>query len=175
MKWNAKMNLTSIRNPEEIVTRHFGESLAAASVLVPPGSEMDVIDVGSGAGFPGLPIKIMRPGVRSVLIESQIKKVTFLREVVRALGLSGVEVYYGRAEQFPRQADLVTFRAVEKFESVLGVASTLVRPGGRLAMLVGESQVETAKSLLPGEWSDPMPLPNSYGRVIAAWTEASAE
>src|SRR6202041_1504910 len=86
LKWNARTNLTAIRNPEEIVRRHFGESLFAARHLDPNTSSL--LDFGSGAGFPGLPIALLRPDVQVTLAESQNKKATFLREVVRNLALT---------------------------------------------------------------------------------------
>src|SRR2546425_8322910 len=102
-RWNSRINLTAVRDPEEIVTRHFGESLFAARRLFPapmadsqppadhqrPTTNNRVIDVGSGAGFPGIPIKIWAPQVHLTLIESNQKKTTFLKAVVRALTLTG--------------------------------------------------------------------------------------
>ena len=95
LRWNAHVNLTSVRTPEEIVTRHFGESLFAARNLfpVPNGKGLQLIDVGSGGGFPGLPIKLWAPRNRLTLIESNRKKVTFLREIIRALKLTDAEVF----------------------------------------------------------------------------------
>src|SRR3974390_1180657 len=113
LRWNARTNLTAVRNPEEIVTRHFGESLFAARSLFPainseapralePQSSMlpsadgspalsTLIDVGSGAGFPGIPIHMFVPGLRTTLIEAHHKKVAFLREVIRVLTLTGID------------------------------------------------------------------------------------
>jgi 16S rRNA (guanine527-N7)-methyltransferase len=167
MKWNERTNLTSIRNPDEIVQRHFGESLFAATKLLESDSTVHVVDVGSGAGFPGLPLKIYAPDVQLTLIESHSKKNTFLREVVRALDLSGVNVVLERAEQFGGKGDLVTLRAVEKFEAILPVAGGLVQEGGRLAVMVGSAQVATAGEILPGAWQEPIPIPLSTTRVLA--------
>src|SRR5438270_8397189 len=84
LKWNSKLNLTAIRDPEEIVTRHFGESLFAARQFFPACDSHDsVIDVGSGAGFPGLPLKLWSSSLNLTLIESNQRKATFLREVIR--------------------------------------------------------------------------------------------
>src|SRR5580698_9800537 len=83
LKWNTRTNLTAIRDPEEIVCRHFGESLFAAQHLDPAATTL--LDFGSGAGFPGLPIALLRPEIQVTLAESQNKKATFLREVVRSL------------------------------------------------------------------------------------------
>ena len=95
LRWNARMNLTAVRDEEHIVTRHFGESLFAAQQLFPAPTQpagQRLIDIGSGAGFPGLPIKLWNPALKTTLIESNHKKATFLREVVRSLSLSDVEV-----------------------------------------------------------------------------------
>ncbi len=106
LRWNARINLTAIRDPEQIVTRHFGESLFAARVLRSAGAlapERPLADIGSGAGFPGIPIKLFAPELHVTLIESQNKKATFLREVIRTLGLSHIVVHCGRAENWGRQ------------------------------------------------------------------------
>jgi 16S rRNA (guanine527-N7)-methyltransferase len=162
LRWNAKTNLTAIRDPEQIVTRHFGESLFAAGVLFGTGSAAapsdnrqlttgnsptTLADLGSGAGFPGLPIKLAFPTLHVTLIESQNKKATFLKEVIRALRLDGIEVYSGRAEQWGKQADVVTLRAVEKFESALAVAAGLVANAGRLCLLIAAGQGDAMTSL----------------------------
>jgi 16S rRNA (guanine527-N7)-methyltransferase len=174
LRWNARINLTAVREPEEIVTRHFGESIFAARHLFPEiqtGTQKPtphVIDVGSGPGFPGLPIKIWAPQVRLTLIESNNKKATFLREVVRNLGLTGVDVFAGRANAFTGpKADVVTLRAVERFESILPVAAELMAATGWFAMLVGEIQLRVVIELFPGlKWDQPIKLPLSKSRVL---------
>ncbi len=169
--WNARMNLTSIREPEEIVTRHFGESLLAARYLVSPKNEsaiqLHVIDVGSGAGFPGIPIKIWRPQIQLTLIESNTKKATFLREVCRELKLESADVFAKRAEGFPQKSgDTVILRAVEKFEAILPIAEGLVKPLGGLALLISEEQIPIARRLSRLAWQDPIQLPLSAQRVL---------
>jgi 16S rRNA (guanine527-N7)-methyltransferase len=176
LRWNARINLTAVREPEEIVTRHFGESIFAARYLFPTAnagtgpeaSRPHVIDVGSGAGFPGLPIKIWATHAHLTLIDSNQKKSTFLREVVRNLGVSDVDVFTGRASAFPgSKGDVVMLRAVEHFESILPVAVGLVRSGGCLAMLVGETQSIGVHELVPSlQWSEPARLPLSANRVL---------
>ncbi len=128
IKWNARTNLTAIRDPEEIVRRHFGESLFAARHLPQCSS---LLDLGSGAGFPGLPIQIARPELKVILAESQNKKATFLREVVRTLGLS-TEIWGERAESIPvdRRFDVVTLRAVDDPNVAVGLAFSLLKKGG---------------------------------------------
>ncbi|WP_348267622.1 16S rRNA (guanine(527)-N(7))-methyltransferase RsmG [Edaphobacter paludis] len=123
LKWNARTNLTAIRDPEEIVRRHFGESLFAARHLDPKIPTL--LDLGSGAGFPGLPIAILCPEIQATLAESQNKKASFLREVIRTLGLS-TEVWANRAELLPstRQFDTVTLRAVDDMAAAVTAAAS---------------------------------------------------
>jgi 16S rRNA (guanine527-N7)-methyltransferase len=129
-----------------------------------------VIDVGSGAGFPGLPIKYWAPGLQLTLVEGHGKKATFLREVGRALRLSGFSVLNARAESLSgERADLVTLRAVEQFEQVLSVARNLVGPGGRLALLISELQRERALSVLPSGENSALSIPSSQQRILLTW------
>lgn len=173
LRWNNRISLTAVREPDEIVTRHFGESLFTALRLFPEpvraSKQMPhLIDVGSGAGFPGLPIKIWSPHTRVTLIESNQKKAIFLREVVRSLKLGGVDIFANRAETFPKSTgDAVTLRAVERFESVLPVAAGLVGSSGCLAILAGGSQKYRIRELLPAmKWDEPARLPLSSNRVL---------
>src|SRR6202023_772713 len=187
VRWNARLNLTSIRDPEAIVTRHFGESLFAACHLFPTASAVPalneasvpslvgdfarprVADLGSGAGLPGLPIKIWAPHIALTLIESNQKKATFLREVTRTLILTDVNVYPDRAETLATQSrfDLVTLRAVERFADVVAIAARLVAPAGRLALLIGTSQLHQVQTLLADfSWPDPLAVPRSQFRIL---------
>ena len=166
IKWNATISLTAIRDPEEIVTRHFGESLFAARHLLAHTVE-DVADLGTGAGFPGIPLKIWDSSIRLALIESNHRKAVFLRETIRALRLTDVAVENIRADQIPGRYNLVTLRAVETFEAVLPVAGSLVRAKGRLALLIGETQVAHAKAtLLNLSWQEPIAIPLSRNRCL---------
>lgn len=153
MKWNGKTNLTAIREPEEIVQRHFGESLFVARRL--PVAARTLLDFGAGAGFPGLPIQLVRRDLRVTLAESQNKKATFLREVVRVLGLP-TEVYAERAENLlatERRFDLVTLRAVDDPAAALVTARRLLSPGGQIVHLT--TAIEGG-----------VPLPNSTSGVL---------
>lgn len=171
LKWNSKINLTAIRNSEEIVTRHFGESLFAARRLFPEPITDSVIDVGSGAGFPGIPVKIWNQAASLVLIESNQKKAAFLREVVRTLGLEDASVESTRAEATSARANLVTLRAVERFDQVLPTVRKLLKSGGRLALFIGESQLKTAESAMPNlHWQTPIPIPLSQNRTLLVGT-----
>jgi len=175
-RWNTRINLTAIRPPEEIVTRHFGESLFAARHLFPAEQcrrerprSCTVIDIGSGAGFPGLPIGIWAPEIDLTLIESNQKKATFLREVTRSLTLMNINVFPGRAADYSNPpADVVTLRAVEHFETTLPIAASLVAPGGRLALLISNPQLAHAKDLTPAfAWTPPFRIPLSSNRILA--------
>jgi 16S rRNA (guanine527-N7)-methyltransferase len=182
VRWNARMNLTAVREPEEIVTRHFGESLFAARHLYPERGIQDsrLVDLGSGAGFPGLPIKIWAPTLQATLLESNQRKATFLREVVRALQLREVEVLAIRAEEyavpvsssgFPISSCTITLRAVERFQQIVPAAVNLLgqfpASARRLALLIGTAQVETACTLANRvTWSDPLDVPGSSRRVL---------
>jgi 16S rRNA (guanine527-N7)-methyltransferase len=157
LKWNSRTNLTAIRDPQEIVSRHFGESLFAARHLAPTST---LLDLGSGAGFPGVPIALLHPHIQVTLAESQNKKATFLREAVRTLGLPNVEVWAARAETLPatRLFQTVTLRAVDNMEVALPAARARIAPGGLLALLT------TTSHLPPGGQS--IPLPNSKTGVL---------
>jgi 16S rRNA (guanine527-N7)-methyltransferase len=149
LKWNARTNLSAIRDPEQIVQRHFGESLFTARHL-PPASTL--LDLGSGAGFPGLPIALAHPLLTVTLAESQNKKASFLREAVRTLNLQ-VVVWPNRAETLPtsRRFDIVTLRAVDNPNIALATARQLLTPGGAILHL-------TAKPALDAK---AIPMPNS--------------
>ncbi len=168
-KWNARINLTAIRAPEAIVARHFGESFFLARHVFPLTADhrppATVLDIGSGAGFPGLPLKIWAPEISLTLIESNHKKAAFLREVSRKLTLTNVNVITQRAETVTAEAEVVALRAVERFESILPTALRLVAPHGRLALLIGQSQV-AALNALPVKWHNPVPIPESAARVL---------
>jgi 16S rRNA (guanine527-N7)-methyltransferase len=131
-----------------------------------------LIDLGSGAGFPGLPIKIWAPDIAITLIEANRKKAVFLREVSRALTLIDVNVIAERAETLASKpeyrSDVVTLRAIERFDDVLPVAARFVAQQGRLALLIGSAQLPSAAALLPPfSWSPPISIPQSHSRVLA--------
>jgi 16S rRNA (guanine527-N7)-methyltransferase len=152
LKWNARTNLTAIREPEAIVQRHFGESLFAgvhlASRLVPAAA---LLDLGSGAGFPGLPIQLLLPGLHVTLAESQNKKASFLREAVRTLGLPRTEVWAGRAEDLPAERTFaaVTVRAVDNMPVALAAATPRLQPGGVLVSYMSDARPEAESIPLP--------------------------
>jgi 16S rRNA (guanine527-N7)-methyltransferase len=172
LRWNARVNLTAVRDPNNIVTRHFGESFFAARHLLPASGTLRAVDLGSGAGFPGLPLKMFTPTIALTLVESNQKKAAFLKEATRALGLMNVNVYAGRAEDFSSTADLVTLRAVDRYERALETAPRLVAPGGRLALLIGSPQAERTPQLLPTfSWQTAIAVPQSESRVLFVGTK----
>jgi 16S rRNA (guanine527-N7)-methyltransferase len=137
LKWNARTNLTAIRDPEDIVRRHFGESLFAGLQLAPrltPNATL--LDFGSGAGFPGLPLQLLYPNLRVTLAESQNKKASFLREAVRTLNLP-TEIWPARVDTLPpdRLFDSITLRAVDNMPQALTEALLRLAPGGWLLTL----------------------------------------
>ncbi|MDE1154583.1 MAG: 16S rRNA (guanine(527)-N(7))-methyltransferase RsmG [Acidobacteriaceae bacterium] len=140
LRWNQKTNLTAVRDPEAIITRHFGESLFAACTLAPhlaPGDT--VLDFGSGAGFPGIPLQLLLPEVHVTLGESQHKKAAFLREALRTLDLQQTAVHGGRIEDLPQGITFqaVTLRAVDDPALAEQLATKRVAPGGYLLSLHG--------------------------------------
>jgi 16S rRNA (guanine527-N7)-methyltransferase len=167
LKWNARINLTAIREPSEIVQRHFGESLFVAKYLLDQKIPQTATDLGSGAGFPGVPFAMLATEVQVTLIESQQKKATFLKELVHALGLKNVKIFSDRAENYPNTADLVMLRAVEKFDQALPMAARLTKAGGRVALMIGSGQVGSAKRLVAELiWDNPIEVPCSLSREL---------
>jgi 16S rRNA (guanine527-N7)-methyltransferase len=151
-RWNARTNLTAIRNPEEMVRRHFGESLFAAqhlSVSLPS----ELLDLGSGAGFPGLPIALAHPVLPVTLAESQGKKSSFLREAVRTLGVSNVEVWAGRAEDLGKTFHTVAMRAVDD----MAVALKAAEPLATSQLLLLTTRIPELPELFHVEQSIPLP------------------
>jgi 16S rRNA (guanine527-N7)-methyltransferase len=172
LKWNARINLTAIREPKEIVRRHFGESFFAASHILKTGTIQNAIDLGSGAGFPGVPFAMYAPEVSVTLIEAHQKKATFLRELVFQLGLKNVTVFADRGEKYGGTADVVTMRAVESFQDALPVAANLADSDGKVALLIGSQQIEAAEKLCNSvKWSTPIGIPESHSRTLLIGTK----
>jgi 16S rRNA (guanine527-N7)-methyltransferase len=161
VRWNARTNLTAIRNPEEIVRRHFGESLFAARHLgTGPEFPSTLLDLGSGAGFPGLPIALAHPEIAVTLAESQGKKSSFLREAVRTLEAKNVEVWASRAETLPRSFHTVTLRAVDDMAVALRAAEPLATHQ-LLLLTTGTPALSEAFTV-----TETLPLPGSESGIL---------
>jgi 16S rRNA (guanine527-N7)-methyltransferase len=160
-RWNSRLNLTAIRNPEEALRRHFIECIFFAQHL--PNGISTLLDFGSGAGFPGIPVALCRPEIQVTLAESQGKKSSFLREAVRSLGLNA-DVYAGRVEEMTAtlRFDVVSLRAVDKMQESMDSAASRVADGGWLATLAIPGSV-----LIPrGFESTAIAVPNSKSGVM---------
>jgi len=152
--WNRRVNLTAIEAPEEIEVKHFLDSLTIAPVLREHGLDSGrLVDVGSGAGFPGLPLQIALPGLRVALIEATGKKARFLKHIVSTLGLAGVDVLNDRAEglahdpSLRERFDAAAARAVAEMDALLELTLPFCRQGGLLvAQKKGDVAAELARS-----------------------------
>jgi 16S rRNA (guanine527-N7)-methyltransferase len=168
--WNEKFNLTAITDYIEVQVKHFLDCLVALPLVaeeigeaVPPLRQMHLLDVGTGAGFPGIPLKIAAPRLKVTLMDGTGKKVTFLREIVAKLGLNQVEVVQGRAEEmgnspsYRGQFDLVTARAVASLNTLVEYLLPFVRRGGLAVVYKGAGapqefmEARRAIDLLGGE------------------------
>ena len=136
--WSRRVNLTTVREPAQVVQRHFGEGFALANAL-PNGSKL--LDLGSGAGFPGIPIALSRPELEVTLAEGQTKKAAFLREVADRMELK-VNIWAARAENLvgKRDFDIVVLRAVDDMRKSLDLGVRLLKRQGSLAFFVGAEQ-----------------------------------
>jgi 16S rRNA (guanine527-N7)-methyltransferase len=172
LRWNRAINLTAIRDAESIIRRHFAESIYLTKIVRLHGS---ILDVGSGAGFPGLALKLVQPDLSVVLLEPVAKKRAFLKEVVRECGLSHVEVSGARVEDYsdpqPRAFESVTMRAVGSFNTVLPAVAKTLSPDGTLCLWLTRAE---ASALAERElsfsalfsWSEPVSIPLSRDREI---------
>jgi 16S rRNA (guanine527-N7)-methyltransferase len=167
LRWNRAISLTTVTDPEEIVRFHFGESLFALSQL--PIEKSRLADVGTGAGFPGLPLAMAIQALEVTLIESNVKKCAFLAEVIRQLKLSNATVYKGRMESFALEAppfDVVTARALGQFDELLAWSQTHLAAGGRVLLWLGESDAVDISDRSGWSWDPPQAIPGSVRRVV---------
>jgi 16S rRNA (guanine527-N7)-methyltransferase len=170
--WNEKVNLTAIRDPLEILHRHFCESMFAASAV--PVENGRLADVGSGGGFPGLPLKIIRPDLQVFLIESNIKKATFLAEVIRELGLVDARVLVSRYEELGEEVaplDFVCSRALGDFQPFLEWAAEPRVAAQSVVLWIGTRDLDEIRRIATWEWREPILVPNSLRRLILVGTK----
>ena len=172
LTWNEKINLTAIRDPLEILNRHFCECMYAASMI--PVENGRLADVGSGAGFPGLPLKIIRPELDVMLIESNIKKATFLAEVIRNLGLAGARVLVSRYEELGEEVaplDFVCSRALGEFPLFLEWAHSEKVAAKQVILWIGARDLPEIQKIRTWEWREPIPVPRSLRRLLLVGTK----
>ena len=155
LEWNKKFNLTAISDPQEIKIKHFEDSLTISQAI--KLTNQSVIDIGSGAGFPGIPLKIVYPDIKLTLIEATRKKVEFLKHLVSILDLKNVEIIWGRAEELNQQAkykekfDVAVARAVAKLDKLIAYCLPFVKPGGIFIAMKGprlDDELATAQKVL---------------------------
>ena len=165
--WNEKLNLTAIRDPLEILHRHFCESMfAAVAVPIEIGR---LADIGTGAGFPGIPLKILRPELELFLVESNIKKGTFLAEVLRELELSVARVLISRYEELGEELaplEFVCARAVGDYGPFLKWAASPQLSASRLVLWVGGRDLDGIRNSAEWSWKEPISVPQSLRRYI---------
>ena len=165
--WNTKVNLTAIRDPLEILYRHFCESMYAAGALALETGRL--ADVGSGGGFPGLPLKIIRPGLHVFLVESNLKKATFLAEVIRELRLTDAQVLVRRYEELGEEVaplDFACSRALGEFPSFLKWANSEQIAAKQVILWVGARDLPEIETIPTWEWREPIQVPHSLRRFL---------
>ena len=154
LKWNQKINLTAIRTEKEIITKHFLDSLSVCPYL--PQS-ISILDIGSGAGFPGIPLKMVDPTSEVTLIDSVRKKVDFERHMIRTLGLKGIEAIHDRiddekiVQRFENRFDYVVSRAFSDLSTFLILSYPFLKEGGIALAMKGELKGEEAVDSHEGE------------------------
>jgi len=169
--WNEKINLTAIRDPLEILHRHFCESMFAAVAV--PVENGRLADVGSGAGFPGIPLKIIRPQLQTFLVESNVKKATFLAEVLRTIELPETRVLVSRYEELGEEVtplDFVCSRAVGEFAPFLAWAASERIAAKQVILWIGGRDLDQARRGMDWEWREPIPVPQSLRRYLLVGT-----
>ena len=167
LTWNDKVNLTAIRDPLEMLYRHFGESMyAGISVPVKNGR---LADIGSGGGFPGLPIRILEPDLEVLLVESNVKKATFLAEVVREIGLRNARVLVSRYEELTEELtplDFVCCRAVGEFQPLLNWAHSARIAALQVILWVSGRDLGQISESKGWNWHEPIAIPHSLRRFM---------
>jgi 16S rRNA (guanine527-N7)-methyltransferase len=177
LKWNQKINLTAIRSEKGIILKHFLDSLSVLPHLFKPSS---ILDIGSGAGFPGIPIKIVQPTLETTLIDSIRKKVDFQKHIIRTLGLKGIEAIHGRVQdkgilqRFEGRFDITLSRAFSDLRTLLVLSFPFLKEGGLVIAMKGDVESDELRSLAEREGTQyrlqkavPLILPSSsFKRTI---------
>src|SRR2546430_3057240 len=165
LTWNEKINLTAIRDPLEILHRHFCECMYAADAISLVKGRL--ADVGSGGGFPGLALKIIRPGLQVFLVESNIKKVTFLAEGIREFGRNRAQVLARRYEELGEEMaplDYGCFRALGEFPGFLEWARSEQIAAKQVILWIGARDLDEIQKINTCDWEEPIPVPHSLWR-----------
>lgn len=172
LAWNDKVNLTAIRDPIEILYRHFCESMFAGVAV--PIERGRLADAGTGAGFPGLPLKIMRPALQVFLVESNLKKATFLAEVIRELGLKEAQVLVRRYEELGEEiapVDYVCVRALGEYPKFLDWAHSERLAAREVVLWMGANDLAEVQKIQTWQWREPIAVPNSLRRILLVGTK----
>jgi 16S rRNA (guanine527-N7)-methyltransferase len=169
LKWNRTISLTTVTDPIRILRFHFGESLFAASIV--NFTQSRLADVGSGAGFPGLPLAMAVSSLDVILIESNSKKCTFLSEIIRELDLSNVGVFRGRMEELPIDSGPFTFvmaRALGHHDDLLAWAGKRLSSGGKAVLWLGDQDATDLSRRTEWNWENRVLIPGSERRYLLA-------
>jgi 16S rRNA (guanine527-N7)-methyltransferase len=175
LAWNEKINITAIRDPLEMLYRHFCESMYAAVAVPLQGGRL--ADVGSGGGFPGLALKIISSELQVFLIESNVKKATFLAETVRELALTDTRVLVSRYEELGEEitpVDFVCSRALGEFDKLLNWAGSERVAASQVVLWTGGRDVEEIKKIRGWGWREPVPIPHSLQRFLLVGSREQA-
>ena len=152
LQWNRKINLTAITDPKEVAVKHFLDSIIPGHMIEPDAT---LLDIGSGGGFPGIPMKIMEPSLAVTLIDASRKKVNFLKHMIRTLKLEKVEARHVRAEDFIKERkvqnsfDVVVSRALASIENLVTLAVPLLKRGGTIIALKGPELHKEIEAVCP--------------------------
>lgn len=172
--WGERVALTSIHDPAQVVRFHFGESIFALS-LMGETSDGRLADVGSGAGFPGLALKLVAPELPVILIEPNKRKSAFLHEVIRELSLQGAEVTsipFELAKSEQASLSFVTCRALGRHQALLEWARGILKPGGSVLLWLGQEDSADISRSIGWMWDGPVLIPGTAGRFVLKGTPA---
>jgi 16S rRNA (guanine527-N7)-methyltransferase len=174
VRWNKKLNLSSVRDEEGILSRHFVESIAVAQAIPPQVATL--LDFGSGAGLPGIPIALCRRRIAVTLADSRVKKAAFLQEAVRVLGISA-KVHADRADKLTEVFDCVVMRAVEKMPRAVIAAVNLIAPQGWLALMTTDTGLADLQKAAGTQfnWKESIRLPGGVSRILSLGRKADPQ